>query len=106
MKKTSMLILCAAIAGVAGCRRTQKSQVVMLIEGSGGGDVSRSTPDGIAQFLAKHDDVRKQITPLCRQQQDKAPADWTNSDEGKVCAGNTAANFFGKTTVKSDGVKF
>ena len=106
MKKISMLILCVALAGVAGCRRVQKSEVVVLFEGAGGGDVSRSTPDGIAQFLAKHDDVRKQITPLCQQEQENAPGDWADSDEGKVCAGKTRANFFGKTTVKSDGVKF
>ena len=35
-----------------------------------------------------------------------APADWATTDEGKVCAGNTRANFFGKPALKSDGVRF
>jgi hypothetical protein len=71
-----------------------------------GGDIDQSTPDSISQFLAKHEDVRKQITPLCTQKKANAPADWTNTDEGKVCAGNARANFFGKPALKSDGVPF
>ena len=58
------------------------------------------------QFLAKHDDLRKQLNPLCQQKQANAAADWSTTEEGKICAGNDSANFFGKTKVKSDGVKF
>ncbi len=72
----------------------------------GGGDVSQSTPGNLSAFLAKHEDLRKQLTPLCKQREAGAAADWSNTDEGKVCAANAQANFFGKPTLKSDGVAF
>ena len=99
-------VLAAGLTVIAGCRSVEKSPIVAAFQGAGGGDVSKSTPDGIAQFLAKHDDVRKQITPLCQQRKGSAPADWAATEEGKVCAGNTRANFFGKSTMKPDGVAF
>jgi hypothetical protein len=95
-----------SLAVIAGCHSSEKNPIVAIFQSAGGGDVSKSTPDGIAQFLAKHDDVRKQITPLCQQRKGSAPADWAATEEGKVCAGNTRANFFGKSTMKPDGVAF
>ena len=106
MKRVSILFLSAALIGAGGCHSAEKSQIVTLFQSAGGGDASKSTPDGITQFLAKHDDVRKQITPLCQQKRTNAAADWSTTEEGKVCAGNDNANFFGKTKIKSDGVKF
>jgi hypothetical protein len=99
-------VLVAGLTVIAGCRSVEKSPIVAVFQGAGGGDVSKSTPDGIAQFLAKHDDVRRQITPLCQQRKGTAPADWAATEEGKVCVGNTRANFFGKSTMKPDGVAF
>ena len=104
MKTIWICVLGASL--IAGCHGPEKSPIVTAFEGAGGGDVSKSTPDGISQFLAKHEVVRRQITPLCRQRQGNAPASWTTSDEGKVCAGNSRANFWGKSTMKPDGVAF
>ena len=66
----------------------------------------RRHPKALSSFLAKHEDLRKQLTPLCNAQRAKAPADWSTSDEGKICTANERANFFGKPQLKSDGVKF
>ncbi len=106
MKRISMLFLGAVLVGMGGCHGPEKSQIVTLFQSAGGGDASQSTPDGISQFLAKHDDLRKQLNPLCQQKQTNAAADWSTTEEGKICAGNDGANFFGKTKVNSDGVKF
>jgi hypothetical protein len=84
----------------------EQSPIVTAFHNASGGDIDQSTPDSISQFLAKHEDVRREITPLCAQKKANAPADWATTDEGKVCAGNTRANFFGKPAVKSDGVHF
>jgi hypothetical protein len=102
----SVWVAAAALVAMAGCRHVENSQIVTVFHNAGGGDIDQSTPDSIAQFLAKHEDVRKQLTPLCAQRNANASADWSTTDEGKVCAGNTRANFFGKTTVKSDGAQF
>jgi hypothetical protein len=106
MKSLLLLIAAASLTTVAGCRHAEQSPIVTAFHNAGGGDIDQSTPDSISQFLAKHEDVRKEITPLCTQKKANAPADWATSDEGKVCDGNTRANFFGRAVIKSDGVKF
>ena len=91
---------------LAGCKTVEKSQIVTAFQNAGGGDVSQATPAGITSFLAQHEDLRKQLTPLCNEQKAKAPASWSTSNEGKICTANAQANFFGKPQLKSDGVKF
>jgi hypothetical protein len=106
MKREYVWIAAAGFAMLTGCRHVEQSPIVTAFHNAGGGDIDQSTPDSISQFLAKHEDVRKEITPLCAQKKANAPADWATTDEGKVCDGNTRANFFGKAVIKSDGVKF
>ncbi len=95
---------------LAGCKTAEKSQILTAFQNAGGGDVAQATPQGISSFLAQHEDLRKQLTPLCDALKAKAPADWANSDkgsdEGRICTANERANFFGKPQLKSDGVKF
>jgi hypothetical protein len=96
-----------SLAGiVSGCRHIEPSPIVSAFHDAGGGDIDNATPASIAAFLAKHEDLRKQLTPLCNQKKAAASASWATTDEGKVCAGNASANFFGKPTLKSDGVAF
>lgn len=91
---------------LTGCKTAEKSQIVTAFQNAGGGDVSQAAPGGVTSFLAQHEDLRKQLTPLCNAQRAKAPANWSSSDEGKICTANVQANFFGKPQLKSDGVKF
>jgi len=106
MKRISVCVLSASLSVLAGCKHIEPSPIVTAFHNAGGGDVDQSTPDSIAQFLAKHEDLRKQLTPLCTEKKETAPADWATTGEGKVCAGNIRANFFGKTVMKSDAVAF
>jgi hypothetical protein len=91
---------------LAGCKTAEKSQILTAFQNAGGGDVAQATPQGISSFLAQHEDLRKQLTPLCNAQKAKAPAEWSTSDEVRICTANERANFFGKPQLKSDGVKF
>ena len=91
---------------LAGCKTVEKSQIVTAFQNASGGDVSQAASAGITSFLTQHEDLRKQLTPLCNEQRVKATANWSTSDEGKICTANTQANFFGKPQLKSDGVKF
>ena len=106
MKTFRVFVVGAGLMILAGCRYVEPSPIVTTFQSAGGGDVDHATPGSISAFLAKHDDLRKQLTPLCKPKQASAPADWATTDEGKVCAANTSANFFGKPTLKSDGVAF
>jgi len=99
-------MVAAGLLALTGCRHVEQSRIVTAFHNAGGGDIDQSTPDSISQFLAKHEDVRKEITPLCSQKKANAPADWATTDEGKVCAGNDRASFFGKPALRSDGVPF
>ena len=91
---------------LAGCKTVEKSQIVTAFQNAGGGDVSQAAQAGITSFLVQHEDLRKQLTPLCNEQKAKALANWSTSDEGKICTANAQANFFDKPQLKSDGVKF
>ena len=106
MKTFCVFVVGAGLTILAGCRHAEPSPIVTAFQNAGGGDVGHATPGSISAFLAKREDLRKQLTPLCKQRQAGAPADWATTDEGKVCAGNASANFFGKPTLKSDGVAF
>ena len=106
MKTFCAFVVSAGLMIVAGCRHIEPSPIVTAFQNAGGGDVDHATPGSISAFLAKHDDLRKQLTPLCKQKQAIAPADWATTGEGKLCAANASANFFGKPTLKSDGVAF
>ena len=54
-------------------------------------------------WLAKHDGVRQELTPMCASRRSQAPSDWASTDEGKICAGVTRATFFSKPKIQSDG---
>jgi hypothetical protein len=110
MKMFCAFVVSAGLTVVApilsSCRHIEPSPIVTAFQNAGGGDVDHATLGSISAFLSRHDDLRKQLTPLCKQKQAGAPADWATTDEGKVCAANTSANFFAKPTLKSDGVAF
>jgi len=106
MKWISVCGIGVGLLMLAGCKTVEKSQIVSAFQNAGGGEVSQSTPEGILSFLTQHEDFRKQLTPLCNAQRAKAPADWSTSEEGRICTANERANFFGKPQLKSDGVKF
>jgi hypothetical protein len=106
MKMFCAFVVSAGLMIVAGCRHIEPSPIITAFQNAGGGDVDHATPGSISAFLAKHDDLRKQLTPLCKQKQAIAPADWATTGEGKLCAANASANFFVKPTLKSDGVAF
>lgn len=91
---------------LSSCKHIEPSPILTAFQNAGGGDISNAAPGSIRAFLSKHEELRKQLTPLCKQKQASAPADWTATDEGKVCAQNQSANFFGKPALKSDGVSF
>lgn len=106
MNRKCAWIAATSLVMLAGCRHVEQSPIVAAFHNAGGGDIDQSTPDSISQFLAKHEDARNQITPLCAQKKGNAPADWATTEEGKVCTGDARANFFSKPALKSDGVSF
>ena len=106
MRQIAVGVLAVCLMLAAGCRHVSDSQIVAKFRAAGGGNPDQATPDEMGAWLAKHDDVRKDLTPMCAGRRSQAPADWAGTDEGKVCAGVTRATFFSKPKIQSDGTKF
>jgi len=69
MKTVCVFVVGAGLAILAGCRHAEPSPIVTAFQNAGGGDVGHATPGSISAFLAKREDLRKQLTPLCKQRQ-------------------------------------
>jgi hypothetical protein len=92
--------------GLTGCRHVEDSEIVARFKAAGGGNPDQANASQIGAWFSKHDVVRKQLTPSCAAKRKGAPADWVNTDEGKICAGLADANFFAPAKITSDHVAF
>ena len=81
----------------------QLEKQVMMVENQ---NPDQASPDEMGAWLAKHDSVRQELSPMCAGRRSQAPSDWASTDEGKVCAGVTRATFFSKPKIQSDGKTF
>lgn len=106
MRRIGVGFFLIVLTMAAGCRHVSDSQIVAKFRAAGGGDPDQASPDDMGTWLAKHDSVRQELTPMCASRRSQAPSDWANTDEGKVCAGVTRATFFSKPKIQSDGKAF
>ena len=90
------LFLGLMLLAIGGCKHVANSEIVAKYRAAGGGDPDGATAQQIGVWMSQkeHEGVRKELTPLCQTRRKTAPADWMNSDEGRICAGVTQANFF------------
>jgi len=91
------LFLGLMLLAMAGCKHVASSEIVAKYQAAGGGDPDGATAQQIGVWIGQkeHEGVRKELTSLCKARQDQnPPADWQNSDEGRICTGVTQANFF------------
>jgi len=106
MRRFSIGVILIGLTMAAGCRHVSDSQIVAKFRASGGGNPDQASPDEMGAWLAKHDSVRQELSPMCASRRSQAPSDWASTDEGKVCAGVTRATFFSKPKIQSDGKTF
>jgi len=106
MRRIGVGIIAIGLMMAAGCRHVNDSQIVAKFRAAGGGDPDQATADDMGAWLAKHDGVRQELTPMCASRRSQAPSDWASTDEGKICAGVTRATFFSKPKIQSDGKTF
>ncbi len=106
MRRISIGVILISLTMAAGCRHVSDSQIVAKFRSAGGGNPDQASPDEMGAWLAKHDSVRQELSPMCASRRSQAPSDWASTDEGKVCAGVTRATFFSKPKIQSDGKTF
>jgi hypothetical protein len=76
------------------CRHVEDSEIVAKFKAAGGGNPDQADPSQIGAWFSHHDEVRKDLNTPCAEKRKTAPADWVNTDEGKVCTGVAQATFF------------
>lgn len=106
MRRIGVGFFLIVLTMAAGCRHVSDSQIVAKFRAAGGGNPDEASPDDMGAWLAKHDSLRQELTPMCASRRSQAPSDWANTDEGKVCTGVTRATFFSKPKIQSDGKAF
>jgi hypothetical protein len=92
--------------GLTGCRHVEDSAIVATFKAAGGGNPDQANASQIGGWLARHDDVRKQLNIPCAEKRKAASADWANTDEGKICAGVAQATFFAPVPIPKDPARF
>jgi hypothetical protein len=102
MRSTCVLVLVL----LAACTRERPSEIVQRVEAAGAGDVRSASQDSLEQWFRKHPDVANDTKRLCAPVQDKAPATWGDTTEGRVCKAASVATVFQFTPRKGDGKGF
>jgi hypothetical protein len=96
------------LVAASGCKHVAASEIVAKYRAAGGGDPDGATAQQIGVWMSQkeHTGVRKELTPLCQAREKTAPADWMNSDEGRICTGVMQANFFAPSEMNRKGTAF
>jgi hypothetical protein len=96
------------LVATSGCKYVAASEIVAKYRAAGGGDPDDATSQQIGVWMSQkeHTGVRKELTPLCQARETRAPADWMNSDEGRICTGVMQANFFAPSEINRKGTAF
>ena len=91
--KWPVFALAFGILALTGCTRKEpRSDIVERAQQSGAGDLTTASAFSIEDWMRKHKDVAVQLDAMCAPIRGKAPANWGDSTEGKVCsAARTAA---------------
>lgn len=106
MRKQIVVIVSALGLSVSGCRSNQSgsssvpgqtqpsSLIVQQVEAAGSGDLEGLNEPAIQNWLAKHSDVAKRVSPQCGHVAHNASAAWGASTEGRVCDAVAKVMFF------------
>ncbi len=92
------IALIFAVLELGGCTRKEpRSEIVERAEQAGAGDLANASAFSTEDWMRKHKDIAVQINTMCTPVREKAPANWGDSTEGKVC---TAARNAAMSTYK------
>jgi hypothetical protein len=83
------LILFLFLVFLVSCSVTHEppSAIVQKAQSCGAGELTGTSTAAIQDWFSKHRDCAVAVDAMCKPVRDKAPADWTDSTEGRVCIG-------------------
>ena len=103
-----MKLACAVVLlSLVACRTPEpRSAVVEKLEQAGSGDLSNVSTGSIHDWLGRHKGLAYEVDAMCKPIRASAPAQWSDSTEGRVCrvAGGLALTRGGPVT--SDGKNY
>ena len=91
---------------LAGCQQEPPSEIVKKVEAAGAGDLKTASSESIEQWFRKHPDVANEVKHLCVPLEERSPANWGDTTEGRVCKAANVATVFQFTPRKGDGRGF
>jgi hypothetical protein len=99
------LIICLLVLCCCGPHE-QQSTIVERAEKAGSGPLAGVTTPAIQQWLAQHKEVAWQINDMCRPVRSKAPVEWRESTEGRVCEAAAEIAFWRVPKITGDARTF
>jgi hypothetical protein len=99
------LVLFVLIA-LAACTHEPPSEIVKKVEEAGAGNLAAASTDSIVQWFRQNAAVANEVKALCAPIRASAPANWSDSTEGRVCQAASIATVFKFTPRKGDGRGF
>jgi hypothetical protein len=84
--KVTVIASCLFLLVLTWCTRERPSRIVKVVEDSGAGPLAGvSTPD-MRVWLRAHPQIATRVDTLCAPARTSAPAAWTQTTEGRLCA--------------------
>ena len=88
---------------MSACRQGEPSSpIVQKLEAAGSGDLSKTSADGIQQWLGPRRQLAIEVEGMCKQARPGATANWAVTTEGRVCAASAQLAFYRYTPGRDD----
>jgi hypothetical protein len=93
----------AVLAGLFACSRSERtSPIVEKVEQAGSGNLAGVSKDSMREWLGKHKEITYQVDEICKPVRQKAPVQWAESTEGRLCTAARELAFWRSGPVTSD----
>jgi hypothetical protein len=99
-------VLLGFIAAMGCSRPEPPSPIVQKAEAAGAGNLTTTSDASMAQWLAKHPDVARDLEGLCKPVRQSASANWGDTTEGRLCKASGRIAFFAPSKTTGDDRKF
>lgn len=99
VRRMRLVGLCVVVSGLLGCSDFggRPGPIIEKAEACGAGDLSRTSFIATRDWFQRHHDCAVAVDTACLPIRESAPAQWTDSVDGRVCsAARDVAQWIGK----------
>ena len=89
---------------LSGCSTSEPpSPIVQKLEQAGAGDLKNASADSIQQWLGPRRELAIEVENMCKAARPKAPSNWGDTTEGRICTASAQLAFYRYTPQTGDG---